>query len=84
MTYAAFGVHRRLIEDEGFDPQSDEYYAEIDKRMASEFPQKLGTKDSVKRGKPKGCVSRSFRIPQQKWTENCAINALSSCNCKAS
>ena len=44
MTYAAFGVHRRLIEDEGFDPQSDEYYAELDKRMIDEFPHKLGKK----------------------------------------
>jgi len=43
MTYASFGIHRRLIEDEGFDPQSQEYYAEIDKRLASEFPHKLGT-----------------------------------------
>ena len=42
MTYAAFGVHRRLVEDEQFDPTSDEYYAELDKRLASEFPQKLG------------------------------------------
>ena len=42
MTYAAFGVHRRLIEDEGFDPTSDDYYAELDKRMVSEFPHKLG------------------------------------------
>ena len=53
MTYAAFGVHRRLIEDEGFDPQSDEYYAEIDKRMASEFPQKLGQKTQSNGGSRK-------------------------------
>ena len=44
MTYAAFGVHRRLIEDEGFDPQTDEYYSELDRRMVSEFPVKLGQK----------------------------------------
>ena len=44
MTYASFGIHRRLIEDEGFDPQSEEYYAELDKRLVSEFPHKLGTK----------------------------------------
>jgi len=44
MTYAAFGVHRRLIEDEGFDPQTDEYYSELDRRMLSEFPVKLGQK----------------------------------------
>jgi hypothetical protein len=44
MTYAAFGVHRRLVEDEQFDPQSDEYYSELDKRLQSEFPHKLGSK----------------------------------------
>jgi len=41
MTYAAFGVHRQLIEDEGFDPTSDEYYNELDKRIRAEFPQKF-------------------------------------------
>jgi hypothetical protein len=43
MTYAAFGVHRTLIEEEGFDPQSDEYYNELDSRMRTEFPQKFGS-----------------------------------------
>jgi len=38
MTYAAFGIHRKLVEDEGFDPTSDEYYNEIDNRMRKEFP----------------------------------------------
>ena len=41
MTYAAFGVHRQLIEEEGFDPQSDEYYNELDNRMRKEFPHKF-------------------------------------------
>jgi len=41
MTYAAFGVHKKLVENEGFDPQSDEYYNELDRRMATEFPHKL-------------------------------------------
>tara|TARA_R110002020_G_scaffold222396_2_gene430859 strand:- start:1474 stop:2355 length:882 start_codon:yes stop_codon:yes gene_type:complete len=41
MTYAAFGVHRQLIEDEGFDPTSDEYYTELDKRIRTEFPHKF-------------------------------------------
>src|SRR6056297_204918 len=41
MTYAAFGVHRKLVEEEGFDPQSDEYYSEIDRRMRAEFPHKF-------------------------------------------
>jgi hypothetical protein len=44
MTYGAFGIHRRLVEDEGFDPQSDSYYAEIDKRLRSEFPHKFDQK----------------------------------------
>ena len=41
MTYAAFGIHKKLVEDEGFDPQSDDYYNELDKRMQTEFPHKL-------------------------------------------
>ena len=41
MTYAAFGIHRQLIEEEGFDPSSDEYYSELDKRVRTEFPHKF-------------------------------------------
>ena len=41
MTYAAFGIHRQLIEEEGFDPTSDEYYSELDRRVRTEFPQKF-------------------------------------------
>jgi len=41
MTYASFGIHRKLVEEEGFDPSSDEYYSEVDKRMRTEFPQKF-------------------------------------------
>ena len=41
MTYAAFGLHRQLIEDEGFDPSSNEYYNELDRRIRSEFPHKF-------------------------------------------
>ena len=41
MTYAAFGIHRKLVEEEGFDPTSDEYYDEIDKRISAEFPHKF-------------------------------------------
>ena len=43
MTYAAFGIHKKLIEEEGFDPRTDEYYTELDRRMETEFPHKLGT-----------------------------------------
>jgi hypothetical protein len=41
MTYTAFGLHKRLVEEEGYDPQSDEYYGEIDKRIRLEFPHKF-------------------------------------------
>ena len=41
MTYASFGIHRKLVEDDGFDPNSDEYYTEIDKRIKKEFPHKF-------------------------------------------
>jgi len=41
MTYAAFGLHKQLIEEEGFDPNSDEYYNELDNRIRSEFPHKF-------------------------------------------
>ena len=43
MTYTAFGLHQKLTEEEGYDPQSDEYYEEIDRRIKVEFPHKFGT-----------------------------------------
>ena len=42
MTYTAFDLHRKITEEEGLDPQSNEYYAEIDKRIRLEFPHKFG------------------------------------------
>ena len=41
MTYTAFDLHKKLTEQEGYDPQSDEYYSEIDKRIRLEFPTNL-------------------------------------------
>ena len=46
MTYTAFEIHKDLTEREGFDPQTDEYYAEVDKRIRLEFPHKFDTKES--------------------------------------
>ena len=43
MTYTAFGLHKKLVDDEGYDAQSDEYYTEIDKRIRLEFPHKFAT-----------------------------------------
>jgi dsDNA-specific endonuclease/ATPase MutS2 len=53
MTYGAFGIHRRLVEDEGFDPQSDEYYAELDNRLRGEFPHKFDSKSKSNGGSRK-------------------------------
>ena len=44
MTYGAFGIHRRMVEDEGFDPSSNEYYTELDSRLRNEFPNKFDSK----------------------------------------
>jgi hypothetical protein len=49
MTFTAFSIHRKLIEEEGFDPSSDDYYAEIDSRMRNEFPQRFEGTTSGKR-----------------------------------
>ena len=41
MTATAFTIHQQLVQEEGYDPQSDEYYSEIDKRIRTEFPHKF-------------------------------------------
>src|SRR5210317_1154835 len=61
MTYTAFSLHKRLVEDEGYDPQSDEYYSEIDKRIRLEFPQKFGKVDQQTTAKPTQVVASASR-----------------------
>ena len=41
MTYTAFDIHKKLVEEEGYDPKSDEYYTEVDSRIRLEFPHKF-------------------------------------------
>ena len=41
MTYTAFDIHKKLVEEEGYDPKSDEYYVEVDKRIRLDFPHKF-------------------------------------------
>lgn len=41
MTYAAWGIHQTLVENEGFDPNSDDYYTELDRRIREEFPKRF-------------------------------------------
>ena len=47
MTYTAFDLHKTLTEVEGYDPSSDEYYAEIDKRIRLEFPHKFANNNDT-------------------------------------
>jgi len=49
MTYAAFGIHKELVESEGIDPKTDEYYTELDKRMEKEFPHKFNNEAQSKK-----------------------------------
>ena len=45
MTFTAFEIHKDLVEKEGFDPKSNEYYKEIDKRIRVDFPHKFDKSD---------------------------------------
>jgi hypothetical protein len=65
MTYAAFGIHRKLVEEEGFDPQSDEYYNEIDRRMRSEFPNKFAGQKSSRKSQVASAASSASRTSKQ-------------------
>jgi hypothetical protein len=63
MTYTAFDMHKRLVEDEGYDPKSDEYYDEIDKRIRLEFPHKFAKMEgnTTERAKPAQAVASAKR-----------------------
>ena len=61
MTYTAFDLHKKLTEQEGFDPSSDEYYSEIDKRIRLEFPHKFATKEVTETTKPVQTVASAKR-----------------------
>jgi hypothetical protein len=63
MTYTAFDIHKKLVEDEGYDPKSDEYYEEVDKRIRLEFPHKFDKIESntTERAKPAQNVASAKR-----------------------
>jgi hypothetical protein len=61
MTYTAFDLHRKLTEEEGLDPQSDEYYEEVDKRIRLEFPHKFGNSVEKQTTKPTQNVASATR-----------------------
>jgi len=70
MTGVARTIHETLVAEEGFDPTSDEYYAEIDKRMRREMPQRFqGDKKNVQSVTPAGSGNRSLKSGRKKQVE---------------
>ena len=63
MTYTAFDIHKKLVEEEGYDPKSDEYYVEVDKRIRVDFPHKFDRVESntTERAKPAQNVASAKR-----------------------
>ena len=61
MTFTAFEIHKDLVEKEGYDPQSDEYYAEVDKRIKVDFPHKFGNTEQHRTTKPVQSVASANR-----------------------
>jgi len=63
MTYTAFDIHKKLVEEEGYDPKTDEYYVEVDKRIRVEFPHKFDKIESntAERARPAQAVASAKR-----------------------
>ena len=61
MTYSAFDIHKKLVEEEGFDPTSDEYYSEVDKRIRLEFPHKFANNKESTAEQPAQTVASAKR-----------------------
>jgi hypothetical protein len=61
MTYTAFDLHETLINEEGYDPSSDEYYSELDKRIRVAFPTKFANTASTESTKPTQVVASARR-----------------------
>jgi hypothetical protein len=68
MTFTAFEHHRELVEQEGFDPKSNDYYTEIDKRIRVDFPHKFakgGSTETFKTNQLVASASRSVKPGRQ-------------------
>jgi len=66
MTFAAFGIHKKLVEEEGFDPQTDDYYDELDKRIKNEFAHKFEDDTGKKAAQTVASVSRGSKTGRKK------------------
>jgi GH15 family glucan-1,4-alpha-glucosidase len=76
MTYTAFDLHQKLTEQEGFDPSSDEYYSEIDKRIRLEFPHKFANNSDT-------AEKRNDQAPVQTVASAKRSTKIRSQNCEA-
>ena len=61
MTHTAFDIHKKLTEEEGYDPKSDDYYTEVDKRIRLEFPHKFDSSQTKETTKPTQTVASAKR-----------------------
>jgi hypothetical protein len=61
MTFTAFEIHKDLVEKEGYDPKSDEYYEEVNKRIRVDFPHKFGKSETIQTAKPVQSVASANR-----------------------
>ena len=61
MTYTAFDIHKTLVDEEGYDTESDEYYTEIDRRIRLEFPNKFDKIATTETTKPTQVVASAKR-----------------------
>ena len=61
MTYTAFDLHKKLVDEQGYDPKTDEYYAAIDKQMRLDFPHKFAKTNSQESTKPTQTVASATR-----------------------
>ena len=62
MTFTAFEIHKDLVDKEGFDPKTSEYYAEVDKRIRLEFPHKFDIKENNTSARPTQTVASARRV----------------------
>jgi len=76
MTYTAFDMHKKLVEEEGYDPQSEDYYGELDRRIKLEFPNKFGnvTEQTTKPTQTVASATRNVK-------HNCETHIITSSNC---
>ena len=65
MTFTAFEIHKDLVEREGYDPKSNEYYTEIDKRIRVDFPNKFDKGSGIETSKPVQSVASAQRSVKQ-------------------